>query len=44
MALPRPFPNNIVLLESISAITDFHVLCSLWGFMVDVHRMDKLDC
>lgn len=44
MALPRPFPNNIVLLESISAITDFHVLCSLWVFMVDVHRMDKLDC
>lgn len=41
MALPSPFPTNIVLLESISAITDFDVLCSLWVFMVDVHRMEN---
>ena len=41
MALPSPFPNNIVLLESISAIIDFDVLCSLWVFMVDVHRMEN---
>lgn len=44
MAILGVFRSNIVLMESITTITDFDVLCSLWLFTVDVLLMEEPGC
>ena len=44
MAILRFFPGYIVLLEFISAIINFDVLCTFWVFTVDVPLTEHPGC